>query len=166
MNREEFEHTFRSLYPQLVSYVRTMVADEEESHDIVGMAFEGVWKNLERIDPASAKNYLYSSVNHLAINLLRKQQYHRQYIDHYKHMASEAVTDDTLREHEERLSAAMKVVDTLKEPTRTILVRCYIDGKQYKEVAEEMGVSISMIKKHIGKALKMLADFRQKMLKT
>ena len=78
MNREEFEHTFRSLYPQLVSYVRTMVADEEESHDIVGMAFEGVWKNLERIDPASAKNYLYSSVNHHAINLLRKQQYHRQ----------------------------------------------------------------------------------------
>ena len=81
-------------------------------------------------------------------------------------MASETVTDDTLREHEERLSAAMRVVDTLKEPTRTILVRCYIDGKQYKEVAEEMGVSISMIKKHIGKALKMLADFRQKMLKT
>ena len=117
MNKEEFEHTFRSLYPQLVSYVRTMIADEEECHDIVGMAFEGVWKNLGKINHASVKSYLYSSVNHLAINVLRKKQYHRQYIDHYKHMASEAVTDDTLREHEERLSAAMRVVDTLKEPT-------------------------------------------------
>ena len=76
------------------------------------------------------------------------------------------MTDDTLREHEERLNAAMRVVETLKEPTRTILIRCYIDGKMYKEVAEEMGVSISMIKKHIGKALQMLAEFRQKMLKT
>ena len=143
-----------------------MIHDEEDCHDIVGPAFQGIWKNLLRIDPDSVRGYLYSSVNHLAINHLRKQQRHRQYIDHYRHIASEAVTDDTLREYEERLNAAMRVVETLKEPTRTILIRCYIDGKMYKEVAEEMGVSISMIKKHIGKALQMLAEFRQKMLKT
>ena len=166
MNKEEFEEAFRKHYTPLVSYVRTMIHDEEDCHDIVGTAFEGIWKNLQRIDPDLVRGYLYSSVNHLAINHLRKQQRHRQYIDHYRHIASEAVTDDTLREHDERLSMAMKVVDTLKEPTRTILIRCYIDGKQYKEVAEEMDVSISMIKKHIGKALQMLAEFRQKMLKT
>lgn len=166
MNKEEFEEAFRKHYTSLVSYVRTMIADEEDCHDIVGTAFEGIWKNLLRIDPDSVRGYLYSSVNHLAINQLRKRQHHRQYIDHYRHIASEAVTDDTLREHDERLSMAMRVVDTLKEPTRTILIRCYIDGKQYKEVAEEMDVSISMIKKHIGKALQMLTEFRQKMLKT
>lgn len=166
MRKEEFEEAFRKHYTPLVSYVRTLVADEEDCHDIVGTAFEGIWKNLQRINPDSVRGYLYSSANHLAINHLRKQQRHRQYIDHYRHIASEAVTDDTLREHDERLSMAMKVVDTLKEPTRTILIRCYIDGKQYKEVAEEMDVSISMIKKHIGKALQMLAEFRQKMLKT
>ena len=41
-----------------------------------------------------------------------------------------------------------------------------MDGKMYREVAEEMGVSVSMIKKHIGKALKTLDEFRQKMLKS
>ena len=166
MNKEEFEEAFRKHYTPLVSYVRTLVADEEDCHDIVGTAFEGIWKNLQRINPDSVRGYLYSSVNHLAINHLRKQQRHRQYIDHYRHIASEAVTDDTLREHDERLSMAMKVVDTLREPTRAILIRCDVDGKQDKEVAEEMDVSISMIKKHIGKALQMLAEFRQKMLKT
>ena len=166
MNKEEFEEAFRKHYTPLVSYVRTLVADEEDCHDIVGTALEGIWKNLQRINPDSVRGYLYISANHLAINHLRKQQRHRQYIDHYRHIASEAVTDDTLREHDERLSMAMRVVDTLKEPTRTILIRCYIDVKQYKEVAEEMDVSISMIKKHIGKALQMLAEFRQKMLKT
>ena len=60
------------------------------------------------------------------------------------------------------MKTAMKVVDTLKEPTRTIFIRCYIDGKMYREVAEEMGVSVSMIKKHISKALRMLDEFRRK----
>lgn len=44
-------------------------------------------------------------------------------------------------------------------------MRCYIDGKKYKDVAEEFGVSISTIKKHMVKALKILAEFRQKMQK-
>ena len=166
MNKEEFEEAFRKHYTPLVSYVRTLVADEEDCHDIVGTAFEGIWKNLQRINPDSVRGYLYSSANHLAINHLRKQQRHRQYIDHYRHIASEAVTDDTLREHDERLSMAMRVVDTLKEPTRTILIRCYIDGKQYKEGAERMGVGIRMREREMGKAVQMLAEFRQKMLKT
>ncbi|MDD5894838.1 MAG: sigma-70 family RNA polymerase sigma factor [Prevotellaceae bacterium] len=166
MNREEFEHAFRSHYSQLVSYVRTMVADEEECHDIVGMAFEGVWKNLDRIDTSTLRGYLYSSAHHLAINRLRKQKLHQQYVDYYRNNAVTAFTDEALQAYDERMAMAMKVVDTLKEPTRTILIRCYIDGKMYREVAEEMGVSVSMIKKHIGKALKTLDEFRQKMLKS
>lgn len=162
MKREEFEDTFRSHYSALVSYVRTMVADEDECHDIVGMAFEGVWKNLERIDVATVRAYLYSSVHHFAINHLRKQQLRHQYIDYYKKTTQVSASDETLQTYEERMKTAMKVVDTLKEPTRTILIRCYIDGKMYREVAEEMGVSVSMIKKHISKALRMLDEFRRK----
>lgn len=166
MKKEEFEEAFRKYYTQLVSYAKTMIADEDDSRDIVEMAYEGVWRNLGSVEPDTVRGYLYRTVNHHAINLLRKRQLHRKYIDHYKAIATEAANEDTRREYEERLETAMRVVDTLKEPTRTILVRCYIDGKMYKEVAEELDVSVAMIKKHIGKALRMLAEFRQKMLKT
>ena len=60
------------------------------------------------------------------------------------------------------MKTAMKVIEDIGEPTRSILVSCYIDGKKYREVAEEMGVSVSMIKKHIGKALKILDVYRKK----
>ena len=60
MNIEEFEDVFRSHYSPLVSYVRTMVADEDDCHDIVGMAFENILKNLGRIERAKAGAYLYT----------------------------------------------------------------------------------------------------------
>ena len=60
------------------------------------------------------------------------------------------------------VNIANKVVDSLGEPTRTILIRCYIEGKMYREVAQEFGVSTSAIKKHMIKALRLLGEFRKK----
>ena len=72
MNIEEFEDVFRSHYSPLVSYVRTMVADEDDCHDIVGMAFENILKNLGRIERAKAGAYLYTATTNHAINFLRQ----------------------------------------------------------------------------------------------
>jgi len=46
------------------------------------------------------------------------------------------------------------------EPTHSILLACYVDGKKYKEVAEMMNISISTVKKHIVKALRIIREKR------
>ena len=166
MNIEEFEDVFRSHYSPLVSYVRTMVADEDDCHDIVEMAFENILKNLERIERAKAGAYLYTATTNHAINFLRRRKLQRCYAEHFLKTAQMATSEEVQQSYEERMRIAMRVIESIGEPTRSILVACYIDGKKYKEVAEEMGASVSMIKKHIGKALKILDDFRKKMQKT
>lgn len=164
MNKDDFEEAFRKHYTPLVSYVRTITPDEEDCHDIVSRAFEEVWKKLDGIDQTTVRSYLYRSVNNMAINQLRKQRMHRRYVEFYKVTNSEATTSETAGSYEERINIANKVVDSLGEPTRTILIRCYIEGKMYREVAQEFGVSTSAIKKHMIKALRLLGEFRKKML--
>ena len=44
--------------------------------------------------------------------------------------------------------------------SKEILEACYIQGKKYKEVAEEMKISISTVKKHMVRALKILRDLK------
>ena len=162
MNIEEFEDVFRSHYSPLVSYVRTMVADEDDCHDIVGMAFENILKNLGRIERAKAGAYLYTATTNHAINFLRRRKLQRRYAEHFLKTAQMATSEEMQQGYEDRMKTAMKVIEDIGEPTRSILVSCYIDGKKYREVAEEMGVSVSMIKKHIVKALKILDAYRKK----
>lgn len=165
MKKEEFEETFRTYYTSLVSYVRRIVSDEDECHDIVEMAFESIWVKLDNIDYRTVQKYLYSTVYHIAINNLRRRKSHNQYVDYFKTTNTEFSDMDDIKAYEERLRIARKVVATIGEPTRSILVKCYIDGKKYRDVAEEFGVSVSTIKKHMVKALKILADFRKNMPK-
>ena len=42
--------------------------------------------------------------------------------------------------------------------TRHILEECYLHEKKYKEVAAELNISISAVRKHIVKALKAIRE--------
>jgi RNA polymerase sigma-70 factor (ECF subfamily) len=66
--------------------------------------------------------------------------------------------DTTPDEREERIRRIEAFIEQLKDPTKTILKECYYENKKYQEVAENFGISISGVKKHIMKALKMLRE--------
>ena len=46
-----------------------------------------------------------------------------------------------------------EVMEELPSTTRTIIERCFMDNRHYAEVAEELGISLSSVKKHVAKAL-------------
>lgn len=51
------------------------------------------------------------------------------------------------------------LMSQLKEPTRTVLEKCYLEHKKYAEVAEEMHLSHDMVKRHISKALILSGEY-------
>ena len=51
-----------------------------------------------------------------------------------------------------------KVLDGMTPHTRHILEECYLHEKKYKEVAAELNISISAVRKHIVKALKAIRE--------
>ena len=56
----------------------------------------------------------------------------------------------------EEIQIARKVLSALPERTRAVLIAVRIDGQRIKAVAEEMGISVSAVEKHLIKALKAL----------
>ena len=49
-----------------------------------------------------------------------------------------------------------KAISTLTAHTRLILEECYVRRKKYQEVADELNISVSAVRKHIVKALSVL----------
>lgn len=157
----QFEQLYRTRYIQLYAFARQFVADEEECHDVVDMAFEGLWKHFKEIKEDTVLPYLYQTTRNICINYLRKKKLKTQYIK-LKTLVTEEAATDSLAEYEERMEVAYQVLSELGEPTESIMKACFIEGKKYKEVAKEMNISLSLVKKHVVKALRLI---REKKLK-
>ena len=67
----------------------------------------------------------------------------------------EAANED-LNDYEKRLVRLEEKLAQLPEKQREVLVKCVVEGKKYKEVAEELDITVNTVKTHITRALKFL----------
>ena len=157
-----FDDLFRLYYDSLFRFARQFINDDEDCHDIVSNAYEDVWRNFSHIEEKTVKAYLYTTVRNRTIDYLRRQQKRQQYISYATHMMEQTISSEHIAEREDNLRIIKQVLDEIGHPTSDILTACYIDGKKYVEVAEEMQISIASVKKHMVKALKKVREIKKK----
>ncbi|OCC23367.1 RNA polymerase subunit sigma-24 [Croceicoccus estronivorus] len=68
---------------------------------------------------------------------------------------------DEVAQVRERLERVSKGLDKLSPRTREIFLMHRIDGMKYREIAEEAGITVSAVEKHIAKAVLFLADWAE-----
>lgn len=159
--QKEFDLLFRTWYSPLLMFALQYINDMDEADDIVSAAYEDLWNNFAAIEAATAKSYLYVSVRNLCIDTLRRRRCHERYVELAQLTGNQSggVDFDPDKTYKEGL--VKRLFETLKPPTSDILRACYIEEKRYKQVAEEMQISVSTVKKHIIKALKIIREMRK-----
>jgi len=157
---ELFNQLFRQYYQPLLFFAMQYIADEEECHDIVNGVFEDLWRHIHQIDESKIKSFLYTSVRNRCIDYVRRMKLKKQYVEFTELMSERYIQADEQIEQKETKQRITEILNVLKPPTKEILEACYIQGKKYKEVAEEMKISISTVKKHMVRALKILRDLK------
>ncbi len=155
---KEFKRLFREYYPQLYAFAFGMVKDEEACRDIIGDAFEKLWTQLDEIKDGNERAFLYLVIRNKCIDRIRNSVSRQRYELFYKCVYGDEADEAGLRlkETESRIEKMYQLIGTLTPQTRRILESCYFQGKHYAEVAEELDISISTVKKHIVQALKIL----------
>ena len=148
---------YKENYIRLFYYAFRFLTDEEACKDVVNDVFEKAWQQFDELKTETASAYLYAQVRSRCIDRLRHQQVEEQYAELYRAL-SEDVFEIRADEREERLARIEKTIASLTDPTKTILKECYYENKKYQEVADEFGISVSGVKKHIMKALKLLRE--------
>ncbi|MBR1400987.1 MAG: sigma-70 family RNA polymerase sigma factor [Prevotella sp.] len=164
--KEKFAPVYRQYYQQLYLFATRYVSDREECHDIISGAFEELWRNFDHVDLSSVKRYLYVSVKNRCIDLLRRKVKQDRYIEYVGVMAKDYIDEQRYEQSEYRSAVVRKVLDSLVSPDREILIACYIEEKKYREVAEEMGISVSMVRKHMMIALKKVRQMKESFKKS
>ena len=157
LNSDSFESLFKSHFGDLVGFVCSYVNDEEVAKDIVHDVFLVVLKNQKKLDTSySLKSYLFTLSKNYALNYLK----HLRVVAMNEREVVEALqnADEELDDYEQRMARLNEKLDELPEKQREVLIKCFVEGRTYKDVADEMGISVNSVKTHISRGLKFLRN--------
>jgi len=157
-NDELFEQLFRAHYKALHAYATTILKDIDIAEEVVQNLFLKFWEKRELLSIAtSIKAYLYKCVYNDSLNYLKHENVklkHQNFTVYTMDTSSEpASAKAELTELETKLRAAL---NELPEQCRTIFQLSRFEELKYKEIAEQLGLSIKTVENQMGKALKIL----------
>ena len=156
--KKDFETLFRDIYPKLYYAAMQLVKDEEVCRDIIGDSFEQLWLRRTEVEPPKRTAFLYRLVHNKCIDHIRKQTARNKYIEFYNMLYGTTTEqlENSWEESERSIKSMYQTIETMTPQTQKILKLCYFRGMKYREVAEELDISISAVRKHIVQALKAL----------
>jgi RNA polymerase sigma factor (sigma-70 family) len=135
-------------------YVRRMVRSNSDAEDIVQESFIRLWRALSCGAIQSARAVLFKTGRNLALNHLRNDRVRNS-------DTARAAMDDAFARRiataeeeliaSEEAAACRHLMDGLPLRCREAFVLRVVDELSYKEMSEQMQLSISTIEKHIGK---------------
>ena len=131
-----------------------------EVEDAVQDVFVYVWNNRDAIVvDTSVRSYLFTSVKHRALNILKHRAVERSHgrllVEFLEDLSQEEYSEEEAVQLE-KIRQALKI---LPLQCRTVFMMSSLDGKKYKEIAEELHISINTVKSHVLKAYRTIREY-------
>jgi len=159
--RELFEKFYRDCEIPLYRFAHQYISDEDDCHDVVANAFEQLWAHIGNVNEQTVKAYLYTIVRNGCIDLIRRRDMKSRYADFVEIMSERYISSQRYEEQQYSSHVVNKILEALPSPpTREIFVACYGEDKKYREVAEEMKMTMANVKKHMVKALRIVREIK------
>ena len=152
------EQLYAAFYQRLYLYALTFLNDDDEARDVVSDVFTAVWNgcNRQADDAVPTSAFLYNLTRNRCIDLLRRDKARQNYAEFIRHMETESFVADDHAHYEERITQLRQAIDRLPEPERAILECCYFQRLTYKQAAEQLQLTLVVIKKNMLKVFKKL----------
>ena len=154
-----FESFFKTYYESLCAYAYILLHDRDMAEEMVQQVFYKLWEKKEQLNiHTSVKAFLYRSVYNECLNHLKHDKHKLAHQNHSLHVAAYAYqeqTDDKVKLSE--LQARLKdAIQDLPEQCRNIFYMNRMEELKYREIAEQLGLSIKTVEAQLSKALRIL----------
>ena len=153
---------------QLRAYIKGWLKQLDDFHvdDICSRSFEKAFRQIGSYDPAKSQffTWLKSIAHNTALDLLEQEgrvHPHNQTVYLDDEVFSGSVSDSLPDEEDspldsiirtENTEATERYIEALPDLYREIARKRLVDGMQYKEIAEEMGIELNTVRTRIRRA--------------
>lgn len=147
---------FQRYYKPLVLFGDSFIEESDSSEDIVQDVFYRFIKNKAYMHVAAdaLATYLFRCVKNQCLNEIRKHQK----LSYANTLYYQTLEEEVLSISPEIISNIREAISQLPEKTRQVINSVIIQGKKYRETAEEMNISVNTVKSTLSSGLKKLRN--------
>lgn len=158
-DEKAFEQLFKSLYKSLCSSANVFLNDPDEAEETVQNVFLALWEKREKMEiNISVKAYLHTAVRNAALNKLKHSKVKAGYAKEQEYLASHAESPSVPILRNELNTEIYKAIESLPEQCRLVFKLSRFEELKYKEIAEQLGISVKTVENQMGKALRVLRE--------
>ena len=158
---ENFRSLFYSFAEQLRNFIYYKGGDMAHAEDLVQEAFSKLWENCNKVVPEKARSYLYKVAGNLFLNHIDHQKVVLKF-ESRSQKKHEEETPQYLLEKDEFQKRLEEAIRSLPEEQRIVFLMNRIDKKKYREIAEELDISIKTVESRMHKALAALRKIHKR----
>ena len=160
-NPSAYEELFKQIFPRMIGYCRLFVHDQAQSNDLVQECFVKLWEKRSTIKPSqSVENLLFVMLRNRCLNYLRDQKMQmgdqkignlgENDLQHLYQIDFSGKEEKTLEEN--LIDAIRQSIEKLPEKRKLVFTKAKIEGKKNREIADELGISVKAVEKHLHQA--------------
>jgi len=157
-NEHAFKTLFEKYYRPLCAYIRSYTPDFDTAEEIAQRTFVKFWNKREEIEiHTSVKSYLFKMGYHSFLKTIRQKNKQTNLLEELKYKAleeEEQRPENDLQAATERLK---KIIETLPPRCQEVL-RLKMQGFKYKEIAEQLNISIKTVEAQMRIAFNKIRD--------
>lgn len=159
-NQQAFEALFKGYYANLCGYAIKYVWEKEQAEEIVQDLFYNLWEKRENLFISSSlDSYLFRAVRNACLNYLKHKKVRDNYASSTKSMYSPGEGHDHNPVETLELQKSIDdAIESLPPERKKIFKLSRFEGLKYKEIAEQLDISIKTVEAQMGKALKYLRE--------
>lgn len=157
MNQQEFKQIFNRKFDELRSYVLYRCGDEDLATDIAQDCFMKLWEKRESVEMKQVTGLLFKMASDLFINSFHKQKRTQRVFENIRY-DTEDYSPEELLSFEQLKNKYETLVEEMPDNQRAVFLMSRIDGLQYKEIAERLGLGVKAVEKRMGIALNYLRN--------
>lgn len=147
IDKKKFEELYLSYSKDLFWIAMAYSNNRPLAEDAVQEAFLYVWKNKKDFqDESKIRAYLNLVVRNYIIDYFRHIQVKEKHASQLKEDILEYQSEMPDEDWNEKIKIAIALINSLPESCRKIFVMAVIEGMKYKEVANQLDISINTVK--------------------
>ena len=155
IDQSGFDLIFNQWYEPIRNFIYYKTGNVELAEDIAQDTFLKIWEKRDEIKISTIKAFLFTIATNLLNNKMDHQKVSFKFVNAYEQpgAASSPEFEMEMKEFNEKLQRAL---DDLDDKKRTVFLMNRIDELTYKQIADNLGLSVKAIEKRMEKALAFL----------
>ncbi|GAB5565002.1 MAG: RNA polymerase sigma-70 factor [Winogradskyella sp.] len=152
-----FETIYKTYAKDVRRFLFFKTQNIDKAEDLMQDVFIKLWDNCSKVDYNKVKSYVFTIANNMFLNEVKHLSVVKKHREQIKQESTNESPEFVMLE-KEFMDKLEKTIAALPDKQREVFLMNRIEKKKYKEIAEELDISVKAVEKRMHQALVIMRE--------